>query len=101
MAPKVARDTAGWIGLVTVFFACCMWAIILFFRSTPVPETYDVPSAVLEHGDPTPQPRPRPRAPAAHAPAAADHGKPADSHGASGGGGGGGHGAPAASSGGH
>jgi hypothetical protein len=86
--PKVARDTLGWIGLVTVFFACCMWAIVLFFRSTPVPEAYGVPSEVLEPGDSTPQGRPRPR------PSHADAGKADDSsagdHG-EGGGGGGGH----------
>lgn len=90
-SPKLARDTIGWIGLVTVFFACCMWAIILFFRSTPVPEVYGVASDVLEPGEPTPQGRPRPQAhkeEAAHGEADA-HEAEADSHG------GGGHGAPA------
>ena len=43
-SPKLARDTVGWIGLVTVFFACCMWAVVLFFRTIPTPEAYDVPS---------------------------------------------------------
>lgn len=95
--PKLARDTMGWIGLVTVFFACCMWAVILFFRTTPVPEVYGVPSDVLEHGEPTPQGRPRPQVhkeEAGHGEADAHggdaHAAEADSHG-----GGGGHGAPA------
>ncbi len=87
-SPKLARETAGWIGLVTVFFACCMWAIILFFRTTPTPEVYGVASDVLEHGDPTPQPRPRPHV-AAEEPAGGGHGAPAA----------GGHGAPPAAAG--
>ncbi|MEZ6234464.1 MAG: hypothetical protein R3B68_09770 [Phycisphaerales bacterium] len=61
-APAVVQDTIGWIGLVTVFFAGCLWVSVLFFRGTPAPEVYGAPSAVLEPGDPTPQGRPRPRA---------------------------------------
>lgn len=86
-SPKLARDTIGWIGLVTVFFACCMWAIILFFRSTPVPVVYGVASGVLEPGEPTPQARPRPQA---HKQEAAGHGEEAPPGEAAGG-----HGAPA------
>lgn len=88
-SPKLARQTAGWIGLVTVFFGGCMWATILFFRTTPVPEVYGVASDVLEHGEPTPQPRPRPH-PAAAEGEGGGHGAPAAA---------GGHGAPPAASG--
>lgn len=58
-SPQIVRDTAGWIGLVTLFAAGSMWAFTLFFRAPGRPEVVAPASAVLEPGQPTPQPRAR------------------------------------------
>jgi hypothetical protein len=35
--PRVVRDTIGWIGLATVFYAICLWSYALIFRSASKP----------------------------------------------------------------
>jgi hypothetical protein len=46
--PKPIRDLIGWIALVTLFNAACLWMYVLFFRSAKVPEP-TTPVVAVEH----------------------------------------------------
>ncbi len=36
--PRMLRDSIGWVGAITVFYAVCLWTYALLFRGTSVPE---------------------------------------------------------------
>lgn len=36
--PRMLRDSIGWVGAITVFYAVCLWTYALLFRGTSAPE---------------------------------------------------------------
>jgi hypothetical protein len=45
--PKMVRDLVGWVALVTIFNATCLWMYVLFFRSADAPPAK--PAAAVSH----------------------------------------------------
>ncbi|MEO0716561.1 MAG: hypothetical protein AAFY58_06180, partial [Planctomycetota bacterium] len=45
--PKAVRDLIGWAGLITVFYAACLWFVVLFLRSPQVPMAEGVPTGLV------------------------------------------------------
>ncbi|MEN0019817.1 MAG: hypothetical protein AAF747_02920 [Planctomycetota bacterium] len=46
--PKI-RDSLGWIGSITVFWALCLWAYVLLFRSPSVPPQTATPVGLIDN----------------------------------------------------
>lgn len=46
--PQSVRDTVGWIALVTIFWAACLWVYLIFIRSPHAPDPEPLPTKVAK-----------------------------------------------------
>ena len=46
--PAIVRQSIGWVAIVTVFYAVCVWAFVLFIRKPETPLVSNPPPGLIE-----------------------------------------------------